>query len=110
MRFAEIRFELEFDGIWACGSLLHVPRSEMEGVVEKLGTALKPGGVMYMSFKLGEQDEIRNGRLFTNYTETTFPALLASIDSLELLNMWSTKDVRTDAERTEWLNALLRRR
>jgi len=29
MRFDDMDFDAEFDGVWACASLLHVPRREM---------------------------------------------------------------------------------
>ena len=38
--FQEIDFVEEFEGVWACGSLLHVPRNEMRTVIEKLVAAL----------------------------------------------------------------------
>src|SRR5579863_7193950 len=50
MRFQELAFCEVFDGIWACASLLHVPRHEMDAVFERFVMALKPGGVWYISF------------------------------------------------------------
>ena len=41
MRFQDMHWRDEFDGIWACASLLHVPKSEMDGVMEKIICALK---------------------------------------------------------------------
>jgi hypothetical protein len=43
----------QFDGIWACASPLHVPRLELPPRMTRLAKALKPGGVMYVSFKYG---------------------------------------------------------
>ena len=34
MKFDEINFFDEFDGIWACASLLHVPRSEIGSILK----------------------------------------------------------------------------
>jgi 2-polyprenyl-3-methyl-5-hydroxy-6-metoxy-1,4-benzoquinol methylase len=45
-----------YDGIWCCASLLHVERDALPSVVGALRDALKPGGVMYVSFKHGETD------------------------------------------------------
>ena len=36
MRFDEMSFDDEFDGVWACASLLHVPVSEMADVLKKI--------------------------------------------------------------------------
>ncbi len=65
MRFDELPFAAEFDGIWACASLLHVPRQDTKTVWSILLRAMKPGAVWYMSFKEGLQEEIRNGRCST---------------------------------------------
>jgi 2-polyprenyl-3-methyl-5-hydroxy-6-metoxy-1,4-benzoquinol methylase len=42
-----------YDGIWACASLLHLPRSEFMPMLRKLARALRPGGTMYISLKEG---------------------------------------------------------
>lgn len=110
MRFQEVSFQQEFDAIWACGSLLHVPRSELRSVLEKLATALKPGGTIYMSFKTGDEDEVREGRLFTNYTETGIRELVARVGGLDILSTRSTPDIRPDEKRPNWLNILVRKR
>ena len=48
MRFEELDFDNQFDGIWACASLLHVSRSDTPLVFEKFIGALKPQGVWYV--------------------------------------------------------------
>ena len=40
--------ESMFDGIWACASLLHVPKEEILNVLHRLKRALKEGGVLNM--------------------------------------------------------------
>lgn len=40
MRFQELAFEEEFDGVWACASLLHVNRGEMKEVLQRLARSL----------------------------------------------------------------------
>src|SRR5690606_253576 len=52
--FYEIEEHEVYDGIWTCASLLHCERSRLVEVLEKLRTALKPYGVLYMSFKYGD--------------------------------------------------------
>jgi DnaJ-domain-containing protein 1 len=60
MRFQEIEWVEEFDGIWACASLLHEPKAEMDAVWRRMIKAVKPGGVWFMSFKKGRGEEVRN--------------------------------------------------
>ncbi len=47
LRFQDIAWQEQFDGIWACASLLHVPAAELPEVMQRLCKALKPGGVLY---------------------------------------------------------------
>lgn len=45
-----------YDGVWANACLLHVPRPALPGIIGRIHTALKPGGVFYASFKAGEAE------------------------------------------------------
>ena len=60
--FQELEYEAEFHGVWACASLLHVPQSELDDVLERIQLALRPGGVCCMSFKLGEEERLHGDR------------------------------------------------
>lgn len=56
MRFDELDAVEKYDAVWANASLLHVPRSELSGVLRKVWTALKRGGVHLASYKAGGQE------------------------------------------------------
>ena len=45
-----------YHGIWANACLLHVPRPALPGIIGRIHTALKQGGVFYASFKAGEAE------------------------------------------------------
>ncbi len=53
MRFEELAAREEFDGIWAEASLLHVPRTDLPGILALIRNALKKGGIFHASFKAG---------------------------------------------------------
>ena len=55
-----------YDGIWACASLLHVPHELLPKVIARLIVALVDGGVLYASFKYGEEEREAGGRYFTD--------------------------------------------
>lgn len=94
-----------YDGIWACASLLHCERPRLFEVVQKLIQAVKPNGVLYMSFKHGDQDREQNGRMFTDLNEAQAEALLQQCQNVSLLQQWLSADQRP--ERSEqWLNLL----
>ena len=49
MLFSELDATEEYDGIWACASILHLPEEELRDVMHRIGTALKIGGIFYTS-------------------------------------------------------------
>ncbi len=103
--FYDLEEDAVYDGIWACASLLHCERPRLFEVVLKLIQALKPNGVLYMSFKYGNQDREHNGRMFTDLNETQAEALLQQYPNIALLQQWLSIDQRP--ERSEkWLNLL----
>jgi len=106
MDYAEMNFEKVFDGIWACASLLHLSDKEIDGIMEKTLQALKPNGILYMSFKYGEAMEIRSGRLYHDYTEETAIALIERCELAELLEVWVSADNR--GREQQWLNILVK--
>lgn len=95
-----------FDGIWACASLLHVPQSETPEVLARLARALRPGGIVYVSYKLGH-GEREAERFFNDQSEDSLRMLLEKA-SLKPLQLWLTDDARKNQE-TRWVNALAAR-
>lgn len=98
-----------YDGIWACASLLHLPFDEIAGTLNRLWAALKPGGTMYLSFKHGQGEREKDGRLFTDLDECTLRSLLNALCHIEKVDCWLTSDQRP-GKTDLWLNALVRRR
>lgn len=110
LSFDQIQFQERFDGVWACASLLHVPGHGLPTVLERLGMALKAGGVMYVSFKYGGGEAVKGGRLFNDYDEGSLKDLLRSRPEFGILKVWRTMDLRPDCDDVTWLNVLLRKR
>jgi SAM-dependent methyltransferase len=109
--FEDMQFQEEFDGIWACASLLHVPKAMLPEILKKLANALKPGGFLYVSFKKGEAERRKDdGRFFTDMDEATLRRLLEEVPELRLEEAWLTKDVRPSRAHELWLNCLVRKR
>lgn len=97
-----------YDGIWACASLLHLPESALPAALGRLWTALKPDGVVYVSFKLGEGERNHNGRHFTDATEARLRFWLAKLADIDSVECWLTQDQRPE-RKENWLNAIIRR-
>jgi 2-polyprenyl-3-methyl-5-hydroxy-6-metoxy-1,4-benzoquinol methylase len=108
LQFQQMEFDNKFDGIWACASLLHVPRAEIGTVLNAFARALRPNGVCYLSFKEGDGERVQDGRLFTDFTESGLKAVLAHCSELEVVRIWTTQDARPDRA-DQWVNALVRK-
>ena len=107
--FYEIDEHEVYDGVWACASLLHCERDRLVGVVGKLVNALKPNGVLYMSFKYGDSDREKDGRKFTDLDETQAKALLHFFDDIERTRQWITIDKRPERQE-KWLNLIWKKK
>ena len=107
MLFEELAVADKYDGIWACSSILHLPIDKLEKVMQKMVTALKKNGIIYTSFKYGNFSGERNGRFFTDMTETTFADLLQRVEGLEVEEQWVSSDVRPGRNEEKWLNLIL---
>ncbi len=106
--FADVDWKEEFDGIWCCASLLHVPAVELPGVMRRLADALKPGGVWYVSFKYGDGGREVDGRRFTDMDEVGLKKLVHNIVGFEMVELFKTRDKRPGHNEV-WVNAMLRK-
>lgn len=106
LKFQELRVDSAFDGIWACASLLHVPPDQINEAIQRLTTALKVGGIFYMSFKLGDGVRMDGDRLFVDYNEDSLKQLLNHYQ-LQLEQMWRSDDKKRSCSNSRWLNALV---
>ena len=109
LSFQQMDYDREFDGIWACASLLHVPRTELLSVFDLLNRALKDEGILYCSFKHRDTDFSQDGRSFTCFTADSFQSFIAQIPAFTVLALEQSSDVRKGREEELWLNAVLRK-
>ena len=106
MAFMDVAWEEQFDGVWCCASLLHVPAADFAAISAKLLRAMKPGGVWYLSFKLGQGQHERGGRQFLDHTEASLRSVLAVLPDIGIIETWVSADRRPGREVEGWVNAL----
>jgi mutator protein MutT len=105
--FTELDAIDQYDGIWANASLLHSPRGQIRETLRRLIAALKHEGVLFMSFKHGEQESTdARGRFFNNYTESTLTALLRETPGMRVNRVWEVVSPLRGQEQ-RWVNALI---
>jgi SAM-dependent methyltransferase len=109
MRFQDIDFDSNFDGVWACASLLHVNRNEVDAVFQGLIKSLKPNGVFYASFKYGSKELVKDNRYFNCYDKTLMDELLSKHSEVTLIDMWINNDLRNEKKSECWLNLIMKK-
>ena len=110
MKFDEIDFANQFDGIWACASLLHVPEKELENILARFHHALCDGGVLYASWKYGDTERRDGERFYCDMTETKLKNLLARVGLFDCLECWVAEDSLPSGREQKWLNVVMRKR
>ena len=109
LKFEDLDYNEEFDGVWACASLLHAEREMLPEILCRINKALKPKGILYMSFKYGKASEERNGRFFTDMTEGDIPFLCNDNSCFKVLEYYISADVRQERSSERWLNIIARK-
>ena len=111
LRFQELDEIEEYDGVWASASLLHVPRVELPDCISRLLRALKPGGVMYMSFKHGSGERFApEGRFFADQTSGGLRSLLDEVGGTGTEKLWVAAGTDVYGDPTRWVNAVIRKK
>lgn len=104
-RFEDLSGDPEYDGIWACASLLHVNGIDLPRVMESLKRLLKPNGIIYVSFKEGDVERVTNGRFFHDMTEDSGRELFQNA-GLEIMELFRSQDARKDRTGEYWINII----
>ncbi len=109
LAFQDLEYDNQFNGVWACSSLMHVPMNELNDVIFRLSRSMKINGLLYTSFKYGTGEQGRNGRLFVDFDEVTFDKLINPHPELTVDRYWQTSDLRPGREKEKWLNLFVRK-
>ncbi len=106
MNFLDMNFDEEFDGIFACASLLHLNDEDLITCLKLCMKALKKGGMFYISFKYGEGSRFKGKRFFNDMTEERFAGFADKIDGLEIIELWKSERY---GDHIPFLNVLARK-
>lgn len=108
-RHQDVDFVEAFAGVWSLASLLHVPYAELPAVLERYRMALIPGGTLFVSFKHGTGEQVREERLFANQNDVSFRQVLGEVPGLTLMETSVETDRRPGRESDEWFSVICRR-
>ena len=101
--FDALDADAAYDGIYANFSLLHAPRSEMPGHLDRIANALTARGVFHIGLKIGV-DEKRDslGRFYAYYEESELVELLESA-GFEILSRATGTEKGLDGFEAPWI-------
>lgn len=104
--FLDFEDQNQYDGIWACASLLHIPERQLPEIISKLHQALKPNGILYASFKYGRGERQKKQRHFTDLDKKGIQNLFNPDTGFKIQKLWLTEDVREDRSQEKWINMI----
>ena len=96
INFLDLDYHNEFEGIFACASLLHLDNEDLIIVLKKIKEALKENGILYTCFKYGEEERFEE-RYYNDMTLDKFKEITKEIKELKLIKSWkSDQQKKTD--------------
>jgi SAM-dependent methyltransferase len=97
-----------FDGVWACGSCLHLPRESMGLQLNQFRAVLRPGGILGISLQLGPSAVQWDGRFFERYSEEDIRGMLQmhGFRIVDVIEGETTKSTVGRPQRKTWLTLI----
>jgi len=97
-----------FDGVWATGSLLHIPKNRLKNALDEVYRVMKTGGTLFAAVKqgLGEkmlQGVYRQERLYTLYNPEEFRERLSESGFKVFFDAENHKDLNPPHDMSIWL-------
>lgn len=106
--YFDLDYKDMFEGVFACASLLHLKNDDLKIVLKKIYDSLRYNGIMYSSFKYGNDERYEDGRYFNDMTLDKFNRLMnESGSNFEIVKAWNTAQYGSDRE---FLNIILRKK
>ena len=105
----DLSFNQEFDGAWACASLIHLPRRHFPSALGKIFLSLRQRGVLFISMQIGNGEIVtEDGRFIARYTSEELSDAIEQA-GFELVNAWITPDSLPGRQSVVWVNAIARK-
>lgn len=107
LRFDQLTDVEMYDAVWACCSLLHIPRRAMPDAFTRIATALKPTGYVYASFMEGEEEGFRENyaTFMAAMTEEMMHKILYGIPTLRIIEVKRTPCIPMPEK--QWIHFIL---
>ena len=107
-RLQDVDWDAEFDGVWACASLLHLPKRELPLVLSYLRKALRTGGALFATVQSGVGERLApDGRFFADYMSEEF-LLSVRLAGFNVVEAWQSEDALPNRRSVGWVNVTAR--
>jgi SAM-dependent methyltransferase len=101
------------DLVFACAIMVHVPRDRARDVLASFYKLLKPGGALFVNFKIADHTLIaRDGRFFEYYRDHSLPWNLltgAGFEIEEMVVRWNRLNMYHSPKLIHWANFYCRK-
>lgn len=101
-----------YDCIWACSSILHIEDEHLFTVLNQMIDALKVGGIIYTSFKVGTGYMIKEGKYYNFLTKEKMMGLLEKTGKkVKLIDYFENSPIarRTINSNETWGNYIIQK-
>ena len=103
----------EFDLIFACAMMIHVPKDRTQRIYQNFYRLLKPGGLLFVNFKIGDHSLICDGgRFFEYYSNHNGPLSMIEAVGFEredIILRWNKQNRYGDPMNIYWANCNFRK-
>ncbi|HQS83517.1 MAG: hypothetical protein B7Y25_01210 [Alphaproteobacteria bacterium 16-39-46] len=99
-----------FEGVWENASLLHVPYETLNLILKKIHSSLKEGGILYASFKYGNEKRAAGPRDFYDMNETLIKSYIHPLfDLIAVEKEHDTRSQVAPSSENAWLHIWCRK-
>lgn len=110
MRFAELAEHERYDAVYASYSLLHVPRSGLAYVLERIWQALRPGGWHMATYKAGgEEGRDELDRYFNYLSSDQAESYYRAAGAWQSVELTESEGEGHKGRRSPWVNVIVRK-
>lgn len=110
LEFNELDEEEAYDGIYASASIMHLEYEKLVEVFPKMIRALKSNGIIYVSFKYGEEDGFLGKRYYCYMNEERFGKMIGQFEALAIEEQGIFGNEHPGQMDFRWLWAILRKK
>lgn len=104
MLFDDLDEKSSYEGVWANACLLHVPRTDLPGIVSRIHASLEAGGVFYASYKAGSEEGRDRFQRYYNYPSPEWLRELYGQLRWDSIEIEADTGSGYDQEPTDWLH------